>query len=339
MNSKPVLLALLAVACVAAAAGGGYFATRGAMPLAVSAPAPTPAVEPLAAPASSVSETEALVADVPGPPSDDATPAPAVEAPTARPAIPERQRPARSAEPPARPATEPRASTAARRDRPVARQPEPAPQTPAAPVIEEPQVARTEVPDEEPIVEASEPEREVSRRMVEELVVSANSVLGLQLETTVSSETAHLEDRVNARVTRDVMVGNDVAIPAGSRAIGSITTVERGGKVREKARLGVRFHTLVLADGTTLPIRTEALLREGDSPAGESASKIGGAAVGGAILGAILGGKRGAILGGTAGAAGGTAAVMAGGRNPAVLESGSPVTVRLTSPVTVTVEK
>ena len=113
-----------------------------------------------------------------------------------------------------------------------------------------------------------------------------SSVIGLQIETPVSTERARVEDRVEARVMRDVAVDGRTAIPAGTRALGSVTLVERGGKVKERARLGVRFHTLVLADGTELPIRTEAILREGDSPAGESARKIGGAAVGGAILGA-----------------------------------------------------
>ena len=68
-------------------------------------------------------------------------------------------------------------------------------------------------------------------------------------------------------------------------------------------------------------------------------AKIGSAAVGGAILGAIFGGARGAVMGGATGAAGGTAIVMAGERNPATLPAGSTVTVRLISPVTITVER
>jgi hypothetical protein len=148
-----------------------------------------------------------------------------------------------------------------------------------------------------------------------------------------------VEDRVEARVMRDVLVDGKAVIPSGSRAIGTVTLVERGGKVKERARLGVRFHTLVLADGTELPVRTEPILREGDSPAGESARKIGGAAVGGAILGAIIGGKKGAIVGGATGAAGGSAVVMTGDRNPATLPSGAVVTVRLSGPLTVEVER
>ena len=72
-------------------------------------------------------------------------------------------------------------------------------------------------------------------------------------------ESARVEDRVDARVTRDVKVGDRVAIPAGARAIGSVMQVERGGKFKERARLGIRFHTLVLADGTRIPIATETI--------------------------------------------------------------------------------
>jgi hypothetical protein len=115
--------------------------------------------------------------------------------------------------------------------------------------------------------------------------------------------------------------------------------VERGGKIKERARLGIRFHTVVMADGARLNIKTDAIVREGAAVARESAAKIGGAAVGGAILGAILGGGKGAIIGGATGAAGGTAATMAGQRNPAVLPAGTTVSVRVQQPVTVTVEK
>jgi hypothetical protein len=174
---------------------------------------------------------------------------------------------------------------------------------------------------------------------VYEIELVADSVIGLQVETGVSSETAQVEDEVVARVTRDVKVGGHVAIPAGSTAHGEVTLVERGGRMRERARLGVRFTSIVLADGTRLPISTETVFREGDSPGRESATKIGGGAIGGAILGGILGGAKGAAIGGSIGAGAGSAAVLAGGRNAATLSAGSPVTVRLEEAVIVEVEK
>jgi hypothetical protein len=173
----------------------------------------------------------------------------------------------------------------------------------------------------------------------EDLVVSADSVLGLQMETSLTSERARVEDEVVARVTRDVRVGDHVAIPAGAKAHGEVTLVERGGKVRDKARLGIRFTSVVLADGTRVPLETDTIYREGDGPGGQSAAKIGGGAIGGAILGGIFGGAKGAAIGATAGGGAGGAAVMAGGRNAATLPSGTPVTVRLVRPATVTIEE
>jgi hypothetical protein len=175
--------------------------------------------------------------------------------------------------------------------------------------------------------------------LFDELVVAVDSVIGLEIESSLTSERARVEDQVSARVTRDVRVGDRVAIPAGSRVQGEVTVVERGGRLRDRARLGVRFTSIVLADGTRVPIATDTIYREGDAPGGEGAAKIGGGAIGGAIIGGILGGAKGAAIGGAVGAGGGTAAVMAGGRNAATLPSGTPVTVRLEDPVTVTVER
>ena len=173
--------------------------------------------------------------------------------------------------------------------------------------------------------------------IVEELVLTADSVIGLQVDTPVSSDTAEIEDDVEARVTRDVMVSNRVAIPAGTRMLGSVVLVERAGQFKGASRLGVRFHTVVLDDFIEVPVVTATVYREGQARGGQSAAKIGGAAIGGAILGAIFGGGRGAAIGGAAGAAGGTAATMAGDGEAATLVAGATLTVRLSRPATITV--
>jgi hypothetical protein len=170
-------------------------------------------------------------------------------------------------------------------------------------------------------------------------VIPSSAVIGLQVDRSLSSETARVEDKVEARVTRDVMAGGRRAIPAGSRMVGSVVFVDQGGKMKGAARLGVRFNTVLLADGSQVPLRTETIYRDGQSPGNESSRKIGGAAVGGAILGAILGGGKGAILGGATGAAGGTAVVMAGERNAATLPAGTIVTAHVSGPVTLQVER
>jgi hypothetical protein len=333
MFSNRLALVVLGVACVTAAGGGAYLATRqNDVPV-----AEAPAVAQEASISTPVAETEALIEATPPPvespaPVSELVVAPKAPTAPARQPDPARKAPVQSAqtriEPP--PALE--------RNRPAAAVSNTTSTTSAVdalPPVEPPPVTRTEE------LRAAEPARapEPPRPTFHDVVVSADSVLGLQLETTVSSEKARIEDRVDARVVRDVRVGGDVAIPAGSRAIGSVTAVERGGKMKERARVGLRFHTLVLADGTELPITSETIYRNGDAPANGSAAKIGGGAVAGAILGAIIGGAKGAAIGGSAGAGAGTAAVMAGERSVASFPTGSEVTARIVSPVTVTVEK
>jgi type IV secretory pathway VirB10-like protein len=334
MLSNRLAFAALAVACLGAAAGGGYLASRqNAVPTPASAqvqpqpaplPAPTPAA-PAAQPAQPVQETEAVIGDAP----KNAAPKSAAVKRVDPPARPAPARQARAEAP--RQAPPPLASTW-----PASASQQQPPAPPAPPAQVDPQQAPR--PDERPAVEPARTP-EPPQHTVEELVVSAQTVIGLATETRLSSETARVEDRVDARVTRDVRVGDRIAIPAGAHAIGSVMQVDRGGKFKERARLAVRFHTIVLADGTRIPISTDTISREGEAPGNNSAAKMGGAAVGGAIIGAILGGAKGAAIGAGAGAAGGTAAVMAGDRQAAVLPAGTPMTVRILQPVTVTIDK
>jgi len=304
---------ILAIVCVAAGAGGSFLALR--------SDSPVTATEQVQAPASALSavaESEGVIEPVPV-----AVPAaPVVAEPAPRPRRPVQAPPA---------------------PRPSVRQTASASRVPEPPVPAPPAFA----PDQRvvPIAPAAITDNQASRTveppapLYEELVVAADSVIGLQLESPVTSERAQVEDSVVARVTRDVKVGDRVAIPAGAKALGEVTLVERGGKMRERARLGVKFTSVVLADGTRLPLHTETIYREGDPPGRESAAKIGGGAIGGAIIGGILGGAKGAAIGGSIGAGAGTAAVVAGDRNHATLSAGTPLTVRIEDPVVVTVEK
>jgi hypothetical protein len=345
MNPKLLGAVLVAAACIAVAGVGGYVAVRQGV-------APAGSQTALAETGAGgdrkavVAETEAIVTPVKPPPE---TPAPGPVQPgrqkvrpvstssplqAARPTAPAAvasTSAVRPPDPPAQPSAQDVPVAAAEAPRLPALQAEaPAPE-PAEPPPPKPEEW---VPASVPPAPVREPERQL-----EELIVPADAVVGVQIDRTLSSETARLEDRVGARVTRDVRVGGRVVVPAGSQVHGSVVLVDRGGKFKERARLGVRFHTVVLGDGTTIPIQTEAVYREGEAPTGRSARQIGGGAIGGAIIGAILGGGKGAVVGGATGAGAGTAAVVAQGPNPAILHAGSNVTVRLASPASITVER
>ena len=320
MEINRAAIGALAVIAVVAVGSGAYIANRQADPK-------SSAVGELNAPtvAGSVNETENSIAPAP------VTPVESPAKPTA--AVPAANTRHETAAPrtPRAPAPAP---TPAQRSRPASQSPA---YGSSAPI--DPPVSAAIEPVENTTVERAPYVPPVPQKQFEELVLPADSVIGLQIDNAITSDRAKVEDVVRARVSRDVKVRDQVAIPAGARAEGSITLVDRGGRLKDQARLGIRFHTIVLADGTRLPITTETIYREGDSPAKESAAKIGGGAVGGAVLGAILGGKKGAIIGSTVGAGAGGAAVAASEPNVATLPAGSTVTVRMSAPATVTVEK
>lgn len=326
MFSRSVGIGLLAAGSLTAAAGGAYVAVRSTSTVAESAVRPPHAAAPVETPdpagAVPVAETEAVVEP------------PTVLNPVETAPAPEERR--RSAPSVVRAAPSQDRGAPGRRRGPGAITPPV--ELPSQPVQSHAPVARTEPETPGGRRGATEPAPSAHPQF-DEVVLPASSVIGLEVETSVSSEQARTEDRVDARVTRDVYADGRLVIPSHSRMIGAVTIVERGGKVRERARLGVRFHTLVLDDGRQIALRTETIVREGESPTAESSRKIGGAAIGGAVLGAIMGGGKGAVLGGATGAAGGTAAVMAGGRSAATLPSGTIVTARLSGPVSVEIEK
>jgi len=325
MSARTVILAVVGTGCIIAAGVGGFVAMRISAPARGAEAIQAPAQVTPAAPAVSAAEPSALV----NPPAPvDVPPAP-VE-PTA---------PAPSPKPRAE---APRATGTTKIQKPAAAtpapQPPPEPTLPAA-TTPVPTPAADVAPPPPPPDETVPPPAERPKPRFEELTVVENSVIGIQLAQSISSATAKVEDKVTAKVTRDVMVGGRAAIPAGSTLEGNVTYVNPGGKFRERARLGIKFTALVLPDSTRQRIQTEALFRDGEAPASEATSKVGASAAIGAILGAVIGGKKGAAIGAGAGAAGGTAAVAAGGKNDAVFAASAPLTVRLTSPVTVMIER
>lgn len=303
MTSRTTFAAVTA-GCLAAAGLGGFLAARTATP---SSEAATTVTAPQAAP---------LTTD-----SVSATPAPAspVAARTESARAAASERPTPQPRPAARRAAVPEASAAQvavdGADRPALT----APTSSAVRLPVNPELAALPGP------------------RIELVEVPANAVIGIRLETTVSSETARVEDPVHGRVSRPVVVDGVAIIPAGALLTGQVTTVERGGRFRERSRIGVRFTSLRVDERTQVPIRTEVIYREGEAPTGEATAKIGASAVVGSILGGVFGGKKGAAIGAATGAAGGTAIVAATGPNEVVLAAGTSFTVRLAEPALVEV--
>jgi hypothetical protein len=127
-------------------------------------------------------------------------------------------------------------------------------------------------------------------------MIPAGSEVDTRLQTHLDSETAQVEDRVEATTMVDLYQGNDLLIPAGAVLEGYVSSVDRASRTDRKGELTIMF-TRLKVNGRTLDIRaypTQALESEGLK--GE-AERIGAGAGVGAIIGGILGGLKGAITG------------------------------------------
>ena len=341
-SRAPLALVLLVGAGIAAAGVGGYLAQshrQAELPAVEASPARTTPAHAQTQPSTSHPASPAAPA-AEAPKNHDPLPAQPVEAPDAVEKAPRRDSTPVPASTPVRAARAERAEPPAPAPAaPVTRVPDPAPAPPAAAPEPAAVVASTDAhPPAPPAEPAAKPAPPAPK--VETFVIPADAVMGLEIQNSVSSDTARVEDRIDARVTRDVRGDNNaVLIPAGSRVQGDVMLIEHGGKFKDRARLGIRFHTLVLADGQELSIATEPLFREGDAVGQKAGTRIGASAAGGAIIGAIFGGQKGAAIGAAAGAGAGTAATATSKRSEARFRAGSVVTVRLTQPLSITLEQ
>jgi hypothetical protein len=167
-----------------------------------------------------------------------------------------------------------------------------------------------------------------------EVTVPAGTSLNLDLATALASNTSNLEDPVRATLREPVIVRGETVIPAGAELVGTVTDVERSGRVKGRARLGYRFTTLQHG-GTRYQISTDAVAHEADATKSEDATKIGIGAGAGAVIGGILGGGDGAAKGAAIGGAAGTGAVLATRGREVELAPGAQVTTSLTAPLTI----
>ena len=219
---------------------------------------------------------------------------------------------------------------AARRaaERRIERIAQPQAATHARPERQQPPAATAEPSRHEPIP-APEPAPQVTP-----IAIPAGTAITVRTAAAVTSATAQVDDTGDAPPAADATGDARTVIPAGIRMLGSVTAVERAGRISGSDRITVRFHTLVY-NGVETPLETAPVTRAGPGQTSQNATRIGGGAAVGAILGAVLGGRKGAAIGGAIGTAGGSAAAAAQHAAPAVLEAGDTLTLRTTRSATI----
>jgi hypothetical protein len=177
------------------------------------------------------------------------------------------------------------------------------------------------------------------RAAVRDVTIPAGTTLPIVLDTSVGSETSRVEEPVHAHLSRAIVIRGITAVPQGSRVSGIVTDATRSGKVKGRAHVALRFETLAPAnDGERYSIRTTAVGRTAEATKEKDALEIGAPAAGGAIIGAIVGGKKGALIGTAVGGGAGTAVVLSTRGKEVHLPKGTALMLKLTEPVTVKVK-
>jgi hypothetical protein len=160
------------------------------------------------------------------------------------------------------------------------------------------------------------------------LVVPAGTLLPIEFETTVSSDTSHEGDAVVAVLTANVPL-DGFTLDRGAEVRGRVLTAVAAKRVKGRAHLVVAFDS-VMENGERLSISTEPIDTLAASTGSKDKKIIGGGAVGGLILGAIKDGKKGAVIGTVIGAAAGTGAVLIMKGDEVEIPRGARLTIAVT---------
>jgi hypothetical protein len=171
-----------------------------------------------------------------------------------------------------------------------------------------------------------------------EVTIPAGTILKVNLNTAVGSDTSRVEDPVRGTLRVPVTIGGVQALPAGTALSGHVTDAARSARVKGRARIAFRF-TRIDPPGPddSMTIRTGTVARVAPGTKKKDAATIGAGAVGGAIVGGIVGGGDGAAKGAAIGGAGGTGVVLATRGKEVRMAAGTPLGIRLSQALVVRV--
>lgn len=187
-----------------------------------------------------------------------------------------------------------------------------------------------------------------------DFLVESGTHIPLSLINSVSTKNSVPGDRVYLETVFPILVDGRIVIPPGSYVMGTITEVQRPGRVKGRGEFHLRFDSLTLPNGTTRDFRArvsgldgraseeldrkEGSIKSEGNKAGD-ARTVAETTAAGASIGALAGsvsGKAGmgAGIGAAAGATAGLIGVLVTRGPEAVLAKGTTLEMVLDRPVT-----
>lgn len=160
--------------------------------------------------------------------------------------------------------------------------------------------------------------------------IPAGTSLTVRLGSQISSGTAKAGDRFDATLARSLVVDGKTLAKAGAPVRGKVTSAQSSGRLHAPGQLALRL-TSVQVNGKMVPISTRSYLAKGKSHTKSNATKIGGGAAAGALIGGLVGGGKGAGIGALAGGGAGTGVAAATGKEEAVVPAETALTFTATA--------
>jgi hypothetical protein len=168
-----------------------------------------------------------------------------------------------------------------------------------------------------------------------DVTIPAGQSLLVRMIDGVDSSKNHVGDVFHASLETDLYVGNSIVGRKGTDVYGRLAEAKEAGHISGSAELQLEL-TRIVIDGKDYPVVSSDYSLKGKGRGSDTAKKVGGGAVAGAIIGAIAGGGRGAAIGaGVGSAAGGGVQVFTRGQQVKV-PSESLLEFRLQQPAMVT---
>ena len=155
--------------------------------------------------------------------------------------------------------------------------------------------------------------------------IPAGTRLTIRMGSEISSATAKTGQTFDATLARNLTANGQTIARAGAPVRGKVTLAKSSGRLHAPGELSLRL-TSVAVNGKMVPISSGAYHLTGKSHTKSNATKIGGGAAAGAVIGAIAGGGKGAAIGTLAGGAAGTGVAAATGKQEVVVPAEKVIT-------------
>ena len=167
------------------------------------------------------------------------------------------------------------------------------------------------------------------------LTLPRGTRLEVRLNQTINVKHVTSGEHFTGVLAQPVVIGNIVAVPAGSGATGEILVAHKRGLFKGKSAMALTL-TRLEVHGTEYRIDTSTLSRSKKGKGKRTAAFIGGGAGMGMLIGGVATGGVGLLVGGLAGGGAGALGAAFTGNKDLSLPSESVVSFRLQDDLTLT---